>query len=201
MFSLHPGERIENLYCFSGDIAHRGCSPQSQVLGSLHHTPSQATRVINHGLSHVLVAVLQVISAVGASEGTPLDSSAPRRIDGDGNISLIEAASASGVEQFVLISSLGTGKIGFPAVVLNLFGGVLTQKRRAEEALERSGLSYLIVRPGGMERPKDNFKLTHNLTVKRRDSTFGGQVGPAAMDVAVVKDLQGPPCFGTLMKS
>jgi hypothetical protein len=37
-------------------------------------------------------------------------------------------------------------------------------------------MSYVIMRPGGMERPKDDYKLTHALTVKPRDSTFGGQV-------------------------
>jgi hypothetical protein len=37
-------------------------------------------------------------------------------------------------------------------------------------------MSYVIVRPGGMERPTDDYKKTHNLTLKPRDSTFGGQV-------------------------
>jgi hypothetical protein len=49
--------------------------------------------------------------------------SAPKKIDGDGTIKLINAASEAGVEQFVLITSLGTGKIGFPASILNLFWG------------------------------------------------------------------------------
>ncbi len=34
------------------------------------------------------------------------------------------------------------------AGLLNIFGGVLIWKRRAEEALERSGMNYVIVRPG-----------------------------------------------------
>ena len=33
---------------------------------------------------------------------------------------------------------------------LNLFFGVLFWKKRAEEALQRSGLTYTIVRPGGL---------------------------------------------------
>lgn len=37
-------------------------------------------------------------------------------------------------------------------------------------------MSYTIVRPGGMERPKDDFKASHNLVIKPRDSIFGGQV-------------------------
>ena len=32
--------------------------------------------------------------------------------------------------------------------MLNLFGGVLVFKRKAEEALEASGMPYTIVRPG-----------------------------------------------------
>jgi hypothetical protein len=44
------------------------------------------------------------------------------------------------------------------------------------QALERSGMSYTIVRPGGMERPKDDYKVSHNLVIKPRDSIFGGQV-------------------------
>lgn len=45
-----------------------------------------------------------------------------------------------------------------------------------QQALERSGMSYTIVRPGGMERPKDDYKASHNLVIKPRDSIFGGQV-------------------------
>jgi hypothetical protein len=71
------------------------------------------------------------VCTVGAPESATLDSSAPKRIDGDGSIALVEAAAAANVEQFVLVTSLGTGKFGFPAAVLNLFWGVLTQKRRA----------------------------------------------------------------------
>lgn len=62
------------------------------------------------------------------------------------------------------------------AAVLNLFGGILIQKRRAEVALEGSGLNYVIVRPGGMERPTDQYKATHNVTLAPKDTLFGGQV-------------------------
>jgi hypothetical protein len=62
------------------------------------------------------------------------------------------------------------------AGVLNLFGGVLLYKRKAEEALEASGLPYVIVRPGGMERPRDDFKESNNVRLATRDKLFGGQV-------------------------
>ena len=59
--------------------------------------------------------------------------------------------------------------------MLNLFGGILIQKRRAEVALENSGLNYVIVRPGGMERPTDSYKDTHNVRLSTADTLFGGQ--------------------------
>lgn len=33
-----------------------------------------------------------------------------------------------------------------------------------------------IVRPGGMERPTDSYKETHNVTLSEEDTLFGGQV-------------------------
>jgi FKBP-type peptidyl-prolyl cis-trans isomerase len=50
------------------------------------------------------------------------------------------------------------------------------RQHQRRQALEASGLSYTIVRPGGMERPKDDYKATHNVVLKGRDSLFGGQV-------------------------
>ena len=43
-------------------------------------------------------------------------------------------------------------------------------------ALENSGLNYVIVRPGGMERPTDSYKDTHNVRLSPADTLFGGQV-------------------------
>lgn len=62
------------------------------------------------------------------------------------------------------------------AAILQLFGGILTQKRRAEVALLQSGMNYVIVRPGGMERPTDAYKRTHNVVLAKQDTRFGGQV-------------------------
>ncbi|XP_020403291.1 tic62 protein isoform X1 [Zea mays] len=58
----------------------------------------------------------------------------------------------------------------------SLFWGVLFWKRRAEEALIASGIPYTIIRPGGMERPTDAYKETHNLVLAPEDTYVGGQV-------------------------
>ncbi len=56
----------------------------------------------------------QVVSAIGASE-TELKLTAPKEIDGQASIDLVNTAAQLGVEQFVMVTSLGTGKLGFPA--------------------------------------------------------------------------------------
>jgi nucleoside-diphosphate-sugar epimerase len=58
----------------------------------------------------------RVVCAVGAAENEFTDFSAPRRIDYEATERLIEtAAELRTVKQFVLVTSLGTGKFGLPA--------------------------------------------------------------------------------------
>ncbi|PSS29398.1 Protein TIC 62 like [Actinidia chinensis var. chinensis] len=117
-----------------------------------------------------------VICCIGASEKEVFDITGPYRIDYQATKNLIDAATVAKVKHFILLTSLGTNKIGFPAAILNLFWGVLIWKRKAEEVLLASGLPYTIVRPGGMERPTDAYKETHNITLSEEDTLFGGQV-------------------------
>ncbi|EFJ12254.1 hypothetical protein SELMODRAFT_124589 [Selaginella moellendorffii] len=117
-----------------------------------------------------------VICAIGASEKEVLDVTGPYRIDYEATKNLIAAAKNAEVKHFILVTSLGTTKFGLPASVLNLFWGVLIWKAKAEKALIDSGLAYTIVRPGGMERPTDAFKETHNLRLAPKDTFTGGQV-------------------------
>ncbi|KAF3320447.1 Protein TIC 62 [Carex littledalei] len=117
-----------------------------------------------------------VICCIGASEKEVFDITGPYRIDYKATSNLIQEATNLKVDHFILLTSLGTGKIGFPAALLNLFWGVLCWKQKAEEELISSGLPYTIVRPGGMERPTDSFKETHNLVLAKEDTYFGGLV-------------------------
>ena len=59
---------------------------------------------------------MQVVSAVGAAEDDLLGAfTNVKAVDGDGSIALVAAAEAAGVQQFVMVTSLGTGKLGWPA--------------------------------------------------------------------------------------
>ncbi|KAL0334775.1 UNVERIFIED_CONTAM: protein, chloroplastic [Sesamum radiatum] len=83
-----------------------------------------------------------VICCIGASEKEIFDITGPYRIDYLATKNLIDAATSAKVDHFILLTSLGTNKFGFPAAILNLFWGVLCWKRKAEEALLASGLPY-----------------------------------------------------------
>lgn len=128
------------------------------------------------GIASALGNASTVICCIGASEKEVFDITGPFRIDYLATKNLIDAATVAKVNHFIFVSSLGTNKIGFPAALLNLFWGVLIWKRKAEEVLISSELPYTIVRPGGMERPTDAFKETHNLTLSTEDALFGGLV-------------------------
>ncbi len=63
-------------------------------------------------------------------------------------------------------------------------------------ALENSGLNYVIVRPGGMERPTDSYKDTHNVRLSTADTLFGGQVCHIAhMSQASLTKCSITPCL------
>lgn len=118
-----------------------------------------------------------VICALGALESDALNWKQPYKIDGKLSQEIIDAAVASpSVKNFILVSSLGTDRIGFPAAVLNLFWGILSWKRQTEVKLINSGLNFFIVRPGGMEKPTDDFDQTHNMKLHLPSTTFGGLI-------------------------
>eukprot|EP01041_Mallomonas_annulata_P012139 gene12139-25477_t len=118
-----------------------------------------------------------VVCALGALESEPLNWKNPYRIDGKLTQRMITTASkSSSVKQFVLVSSLGTDRFGLPASILNLFWGILFWKRQSEKLLMSSGLDYTIIRPGGMERPTDEYELTHNMKLFPASTTFKGNI-------------------------
>ncbi|MEH2010837.1 SDR family oxidoreductase [Nostoc sp.] len=88
-----------------------------------------------------------VISTIG---GLPSDVERP---DYSGNRNLIDAAVKAGVQKFILVSSIGTGNsvVAASPQVLAVLGKVLAEKDKAEQHLIASGLTYTIIRPGGLK--------------------------------------------------
>jgi uncharacterized protein YbjT (DUF2867 family) len=95
-----------------------------------------------------------LISAIGTR--TPVGKNCPKRVDYEGVINLIQAARESGVQRFILISSISVTQPNHP---MNCFGRILEWKLKGENALRESGLSYAIIRPGGLVDSSEGEKL------------------------------------------
>ncbi|GAP97468.1 SDR family oxidoreductase [Leptolyngbya sp. NIES-2104] len=91
-----------------------------------------------------------VFCATGAKPS--FDPTQPYKVDYEGTKNLVDAAKAKGIEHFVFVSSLCTSKLFHP---LNLFWLILVWKKQAEEYLQKSGLTYTIIRPGGLKNEEN----------------------------------------------
>lgn len=118
-------------------------------------------------LASALADSTVVLCATGAKPG--FDPTAPYKVDYEGTKNLVEAAKAHGIEQFVFVSSLCTSKFFHP---LNLFFLILVWKKQAEEYLQKSGLMYTIVRPGGLKN-EDN---TDAVVMSSANTLFEGSI-------------------------
>lgn len=109
-----------------------------------------------------------VLSATGARPS--FDPAGPYQVDYQGTKHLVDAARAAGVEHFVMVSSLCVSKFLHP---LNLFWLVLYWKKLGEQYLQASGLTYTIVRPGGL---KNDDQDSRPLIMAPADTLFEGNV-------------------------
>lgn len=121
--------------------------------------PGEIEEVISSGEQPIQV----VISTIG---GVPNN---PQRPDYIGNKNLIDAAVKMRVEKFILVSSIGAGDsiVALNPQALENLKEVLKEKEKAEQYLVNSGLTYTIIRPGGLqsEVTTGNGILTTNPTV------------------------------------
>lgn len=92
-----------------------------------------------------------VFCATGAKPS--FDPTQPYKVDFEGTKNLVDAAKSKGIEHFVFVSSLCTSRLFHP---LNLFWLILVWKKQAEEYLQKSGLTYTIVRPGGLKNEEND---------------------------------------------
>jgi uncharacterized protein YbjT (DUF2867 family) len=108
-----------------------------------------------------------LLVATGAKPS--FDPTGPYKVDFEGTKNLVDAAKTKGIEHFVLVSSLCTSKLFHP---LNLFWLILLWKKQAEEYIQKSGLNYTIVRPGGLKN-EDN---SDPIVMQSADTLFDGSI-------------------------
>ncbi|MBN3949765.1 MAG: NAD(P)H-binding protein [Nostoc sp. NMS7] len=108
-----------------------------------------------------------LLVATGAKPS--FDPTGPYKVDFEGTKNLVNAAKAKGIEHFVFVSSLSTSRLFHP---LNLFWLILLWKKQAEEYIQKSGLTYTIVRPGGLKN-EDN---PDPIVMQSADTLFEGSI-------------------------
>ncbi len=108
-----------------------------------------------------------LFSATGARPS--FDPTGPYKVDYEGTKNLVDASKAVGIEQFVMVSSLCTSKFFHP---LNLFWLILVWKKQGEDYLRNSGLTYTIVRPGGLKN-EDN---ADSIVMSSQDTLSEGSI-------------------------
>jgi len=101
-----------------------------------------------------------VLCATGAKPS--FDPTGPYKVDFEGTKNLVDVAKAKGIENFVLVTSLCVSQFFHP---LNLFWLILVWKKQAEEYLQKSGLTYTIVRPGGLKNEDNSVLILYLMVV------------------------------------
>ena len=150
--------------------------------------PSVAELVVGdvldkEGLAGAIAGCTAVICATGARPS--FDPTGPYQVDCQGTKNLVDASKAGGVEHLVLVSSLCVSQFFHP---LNLFWLILYWKKQAEAYIERSGLTYTIVRPGGLKN-EDN---PDAIVMQGADTLFEGSIPRSKVAQVCVEALSQP---------
>lgn len=117
-------------------------------------------------VARAVAGVRVVISAVSAFG---MKGASPREVDLDGNLSLISAAEAAGVERFVLVS-VRAASAGHPMELARM-------KYAAEQRLTHSKLTWAILRPSTFTETFQQI-LCAPLLSKGRTVVFGAATNP-----------------------
>jgi len=124
-----------------------------------------------------------VICTTGGNAQNPDNS--PEHVDYEGVRNLVGAAMQAGVKHFVLVSTIAVTKPEHP---LNRFGRILDWKLKGENALRESGLTYTIVRPGGLtNEPGDQHALQFD-----QGDRISGMISRADVAEVCIQALEQP---------
>lgn len=133
-----------------------------------------------------------LLCATGASPS--FDPTGPYQVDYEGTKNLIDVAKAHNIQHFVMVSSLCVSRFFHP---LNLFWLVLWWKKQAEDYLIKSGLTYTIVRPGGL---KSDDTDSRPIIMAPADTLFEGNVPRLKVAETCVEALTSPASHNKIVE-
>ena len=145
-------------------------------------------------LDDALTGVDGLVIATGARPS--LDLSGPMRVDAWGVQRQVESCRRVGVRRVLLVSSLCAGRWRHP---LNLFGLILVWKRVGERALERSGLDWTVIRPGGLSEREDGLE-SEGILWTGPDAQTSNAIPRRLVAKACVEALDTPESIGRILE-
>ena len=103
-----------------------------------------------NSLEKIIEGAHYLISAIGSKK--PFNKQENNKVDNMGNQNLTKSALAKGVRHMVVISSIGVGNSRYAISFFFrlLMTPVLRMKEKSEEFIRSCGISYTIIRPGGL---------------------------------------------------
>ncbi len=113
-------------------------------------------------LKEAMVGVKAVLSALGTRQFIGAKAGL-KQVDYYGTRRLVDAAKTAGVEHFILNSTMGVSE---RRSILKPFSIPFYPKWQAEEYLVKSGLTYTIIRPGGLVDKEEDLKAPPGWTHK-----------------------------------
>jgi uncharacterized protein YbjT (DUF2867 family) len=126
-----------------------------------------------------------VVFAAGAGAGSGAERK--RTVDYGGAVKLIEAAKTNGTDRYVIVSAISVDR---PDEWSEQMRPYYEAKRDADERLLESGLSYTIVRPGGLTDDPGTGLVTVGTDLER------GEVPREDVAAALVAVLETPSSVG-----
>ncbi|MCY7277937.1 MAG: SDR family oxidoreductase [Phormidesmis sp. CAN_BIN44] len=140
----------------------KGLLAQHQKVKAFVRSESVAAELQTMGVETAIGDALNSEQITQAMAGSPIDlvistiGGKPQqgeRADYKGNQNLIDAAVKAGVKRFILVTSIGSGEsaAALPPQAFSALKDVLAEKEKAEQHLIASGLTYTIIRPGGLK--------------------------------------------------
>ncbi|GET36583.1 SDR family oxidoreductase [Microseira wollei] len=135
---------------------------QNQKVKAMLRKDASRPELAAIGVNVVIGDAMAAAAVEQAMVGEPIDAvittigglpQAEQNPDYLANKNLIDAAVKAGVKKFILVTSIGTGNsvVALSPQALATLGAVLAEKDKAEQHLIGSGLTYTIIRPGGLK--------------------------------------------------
>ena len=145
-------------------------------------------------LLHALQGCTALVIATGARPSINL--AGPLQVDAWGVQVQVQACRSLGLQRVVLVSSLCAGRWLHP---LNLFGLILIWKRLGERCLERSGLDWTVIRPGGLSED-DSRSTTEGVMVTDADQQQSNSIPRRLVAQVCLDALEQPQACGRILE-